>query len=391
MLLTKDYQTPSSLQASNENKPLGYVVSSLSKVDINILYQLFSYDALYEDIFFARKTVAEKLEISVCTFSRRTNLLHDQGFIIKSRPQGKPFDVCHYKLTDETIAQKKRIMCLFKYFKGLGFALGLLVSSPQVQDSIAPLYSYNVFSNGVFGVVPGVERELQTARETKQATPDTTISKKGQQVEVPKHILDLIPKMQLTKHGQVKLMALPQESIEHGLEHLKQKTESTNVFRTLYDAASAHAIENNLTIDWYSYYKALEDGVAKKEDFYTAKKISHKQMFSKPSSQNKSKPSQTSPELFKKESERLRQATRDRMALNLPEDIALERAYLLANPTWLEEGRSLGVDLSKWGLQENTKPVTEIKENIVLPQNEEEDRWWDDVPLDLQGEHEEIY
>lgn len=407
MFIDKCTQTTVGLQASAENNPLCKILSGNCKISIDILYTLFNlYNSCGNNIFVSQETIAKKSGCSLRSANGKLGELHASSIIVKIRSEINNYDTCRYQLTDLAFKEKSRILYWHRYFKGLAFAAGILVSSPQVEPRDCVLYSYkdnsytktaDCSSENLFLKLYSIYCETKKRREyipphhypTENREIESLTTKKESSMEQPKWVtptLNSVTKtLNLSKWGQIRLSAYPDQALFHALNALKaSKSPKNDLFKWFGFVCNEWCKKNNVSPNWSVMHKlATENEIPDNPTLILAAKALD---IPKAKAKSESKAS----EQYIQE---LRQRNRDRIAQHLPEDVEKERAYLAANPGWLERGRQLMVEMSRWETPVE-KAVTEIKDQIVCAQIDHDEVVWDNVtyvPIADDEEYEEIF
>lgn len=419
MYLDKCYQTEPSLQVSVENNALSTAICGGNKISAIILYQFFNYHAIYGDnIHVSQQTIANKAGCSLREVSRQMAQLHKDGLIEKIRSKINKFAVCRYKVTELALEQKPRILSWYKFFKGLAFAAGISFTPISVGPRVGVLYCLKDITytktvaeqpENLFLKVYSIYSEATKRREYPPAHHWPTESresrrkerpptKKESTMEQPAWITPTLnaatKALNLTKWGQIRLSAYPDQSILHALTVFKgSKSAKNDLFKWFSSVCNEWCKKNNKAPDWALMHRLATENEMPDDPMLV--------MPTKPLEIPKAK-AKTESGLMDKVVQELRQKNRDRIALNLPEDIERERAYLAANPDWLDWGRRLGADMSRWGLKDSDigvvesveeKVVTELKDQIVCAQIANDEAVWDNLtysPVDGDMIFEEV-
>jgi hypothetical protein len=399
--------------------------------------------------------------LGVCrkTISRSLKQLHALELLIKtSKNIAYKKRVCRYTITEKGYYWKPYFVEAIKLFNKVFLSIGLLLSG-------APTYVPLVKFICNIGSISSLSyRELQTA--PAPATPklppmtvrkEVTVSKEHT-LEIPKHVLDITTKLNLTLHGQCKLAVFNQDTIDYAISMIKQ-SQSKSVFKDILEQCISFAKANDFPVDWSNYYKARDTGLFKKDDYYTSKKLTVEILKGGSTSAPRKEYEQSDKQalLMAALREKKRQEQKAWEAKQNPERLyAMQKEYLgtieTVSHTKAPEDVSflLGVEeqsevqwsktdqeLIDWCLEymdsrtrtkyawiplkkeillgpnspraqsgilqtglrlmrktydeSQTKIVTEVELPIVLPKNEESDQLGDDVPLDQQGEYDEVY
>lgn len=391
--LNKDYPNYRKLQALYATQLFPELIASLSEIDLGIMDKIFQIDQYRSTIYPSRSTIAASAGCCTKTVTRRSDFLHKKGLIIKTRKPGMPYDMCIYELTTAARQMKQRIKALYKMYKNagrwVGLSVSLAMSAPTAVRAIGvPPVSYKDISyikNGVEVVsFDGV------AQPKRESTKQLTRAHERQAVNVPDHIQKLTPFLHLTAHGQIKLMAFDKEAIDHGIEQTKLMKSCTNIFKELVNVCMEYSSANNLAIDWKGYYEAIESGSVDRKTHYTKRVLTHPILYGKKqdSGNDKIEPKYRT-DLMEIEHQKGREKQAAWEAQFTPEELAhKQRVVLASNPEWVETGRILGVDMTRY-------EVTEQSAVVVCPNIDKEDEIWDNIKsvpfVDEGSDWEEIF
>jgi hypothetical protein len=411
MFVTKSYQDSSSLQASVENNKASKILSGNCKISIDIMYTLFNYYNSYgSNIVVAQETIAGKSGCSLRSTNGKLGDLHESGIITKIRSKVNDYDTCRYELTDLAFKEKDRILYWHRYFKGLAFSAGLLMSSPQVETRDCVLYClkditytktadcssgdlslklYSIYSEAQKRrEYPPVHHWTTENRENRDQKRPTT--KKESSMEQPEWVTPTLnaatKALNLSKWGQIRLSAYPDLAILHALNVFKSsKSAKQDLFKWFSSVCNEWCKKNNAAPEWGLMHRlAVDNDMPDNPNL-----ILEGKPLAIPAA--KSKQANVS-DLCAKHMAAKRKENQDRIALKDPEDISRERAYLAANPHVLDYGRRLMADMSRWDIEE--KVVTEIKDQIVCAQIANDDAVWENLkysPVDGDELYDEIY
>lgn len=416
MFIDKCYQTSPSLQASVENNGLSIDISTKSRNAISIMRTLFNYHTIYgNNIIVSQETIALKSKVSLRDTNRQLGIWHKEGLIRKIRSQINNYDVCRYELTELAFKEKGRILACYKFFKNLAFAIGITFTPIQVGPRFGVQYclkdiNYTKTTEAqpehLFLKVYSIYAEAQKRREylpphlypteNRESRREKRLTtKKESKMEQPAWITPTLKSvtqtLNLTKWGQIRLSAYPDQALFHALTVFKaSKSPKQDLFKWFGSVCNEWCKKNNKSPDWSLMHRlAVENSMPEDPTLILA---------AKPMDIPAAKPQQKASkqdELVALE----RAKSQQRIALDTPEDIAKQRAYLAGNPEWLDLGRRLMVDMSKWGIDRveesiEQRVVTEVKDQIVCAQIAHDEVVWDNLtysPVDGDEVFEEIY
>ncbi len=261
MLIRKDYQESAVTQAFCRFKPK----------KLNFFLLMVKYSMMLKYIYFSRGHFAAIINVDPKTIDRWCEDFDKLGLMTKAQPPGKPFNTCYYKLTELGMSMNAHALNLFKFAKYVFLPISILaVPSPLERKNVQLYKSYN---EKIFISESIESSECLTARVRARESDKKVTGSKEHKVDIPQHIQKLTPILHLTAYGQFKLAGFNEDTIDYALTMIKQSS-SKNVFREFVDQCVAYCKENDLTVDWKPWYNALEDGLIKKNDFPTSKKIS---------------------------------------------------------------------------------------------------------------------
>ncbi len=292
------------------------------------------YSLTFDDIFFSRTHFAKEMGVCEKTIDRWCQDFIDLELMTKTRSLKNRFATCHYKLTQLGKSFKSYSESIYKSNKYVFLSVSLLVA-PAIPD-VQLCLSSKVFNTGVVRLLS--KRELLTAPardpQTNQNSQTTArkeadvASKEQKPMDIAEHISHLTPLLQLTTHGQLKLSMFDKETTDYAWETVKLTSGCKDVFKEFVDLCLQYCKDNELAVDWASYYNALESGLANKKDFCTAKRITSAMI--KPRVVKDSRGSETQAKLVLTDREKMRQKQKDWEAKQEPQALeAKKREFLV--------------------------------------------------------------
>ena len=413
MIVDKSYQASVYLQASVENNKASRILSGNCKISIDIMYTLFNFHNSYgKNIVVAQETIAGKSGCSLRSAHGKLGELHESGIITKIRSKINNYDTCRYELTDLAFKEKSRILYWHRYFKGLAFSAGLLISSPQVEPRDCVLYclkdnsytkSTDCSSGNLFLKLYSTYSEAQKRREyppvhhwptenRESRDPKRPTTKKESSMEQPAWVTPTLnaatKALNLTKWGQIRLSAYPDLAILHALNVFKSsKSAKQDLFKWFASVCNEWCKKNNAAPEWGKMHRLAVDNDMPDDPNL----ILEGKPLVIPAAKPVGKPDRQQ-ELLAKEREKMRQKQADWQATKSPEELNyLKKIVFTDNPGWVELGKSLGVDSRHFDIEE--KVVTEIKDQIVCAQIANDDAVWENLkysPVEDDGVFEEV-
>lgn len=411
MLVDKSYQTPAHLQASVENNKAAQILSGNCKISIDILYTLFNYYNSYgNNIVVAQETIAGKSGCSLRSTNGKLGELHESGIITKIRSKVNDYDTCRYELTDLAFKEKDRILYWHRYFKGLAFSAGLLMSSPQVEPRDCVLYClkditytkttdcssgnlflklYSTLPKAVSTeAYPPIRQAPTENRENRDQKRPTT--KKESSMEQPAWVTPTLnaatKALNLSKWGQIRLSAYPDLAILHALNVFKSsKSAKQDLFKWFASVCNEWCKKNNAAPEWGKMHRlAVDNDMPDDPNLVLEGKplvIPAAKPMQKPSRQQ---------ELMAAERIKMQQ----KQAEWEEKYTAVELAQKIANvvPDLKSLLSRYGVDMEAIESLEE-KVVTELKDQIVCAQIANDDAVWENLkysPVEDDGVFEEV-
>jgi len=269
LIHNQDYQTSPELQAFPTSEKIISSIVHLSLNKLSILRDIINCHELHGDVYYSRNKWAKSLDCTPKTITNYTNALQADGMITKGRPGGRPFATCHYVPTDFILTQKKRIFSLYKYLKGVGFAINLLVSKSQVQPSMFPLNSYKEFNllknpetpetNGsaLCSVWQWTKRQVSTKQVSHTTKKEEKVMKQDWINPAIRSATGIIG---LSKWGQIRLSAYPYKAVEYAINAFKKsRTTKVDRFGWVIKICNDWCKQNNTLPDWDLMHRLAEE------------------------------------------------------------------------------------------------------------------------------------
>jgi hypothetical protein len=347
MLIRKDYQESAVPQA----------FCGFSEKKLNFFLLIHKYDQLFDDIYYSRAHFARVMGVSPKTIDRWCEDYNNLGVMTKTQPPGRPFDTCHYKLTELGHAMKAHALNLYKFAKYIFLPISILTMQPTLEKTNVQLYSSPNDLSIYLKVYSTLQESInERARDLKQQLSIKKERVMNQQWLTPQ-LQTATDKLNLTKWGQIRLSAYPAQAIEHSLKVFNSsKTAKNDLFRWFSSVCNEWCKKNNSEPNWALMRSlAIENEMPDDPVLFR-----EKQSISIPQAQPMKQSAQD--ELFKRVSGEIRKKNQERIALNDPEDIRKQREYLLSAPSWVQMGREKGVDMSRWGLDKTVEQAAPVKQ-----------------------------
>jgi hypothetical protein len=268
MYVTKGYQTSARLQA----------IYALSNTKIKLFLTLIQRIPKGKWSWILRAVLAGELKRNEKTISRLTDDLEKLKLIEKVRHAINPAHECAYKITEWGYQVAHIIQKLYTPNNYLVLTTCLLLSPVKTN---VPRVNLDVFIKEVSSsssysklqTAPARDPQITQISQTTARKEADVGSKEHKTMDLPEHVVQLTPLLQLTPHGQLKLCIFDQETVDYAWASVKQANSCKDVFKELVELCFKSYEANDRKPDWFTYYDAEKAGLFSKKDKHTAKTI----------------------------------------------------------------------------------------------------------------------
>ncbi len=395
MIVDKSYQASADLQA------IPNITNTCNKVFLLIVEESTKGKNL------SIKAMMAILKVSRSTIVRATAELQRLGLISKSRRHINDFVT--YVITESGSYWHPYLVEAYKLCRAIFFSIAMLISpAPSSEHPLSykditytkttdcssgnlslKLYSLYAMSSERGEFLPYHHWPTENREYRDQKRPTT---KKESVMEQPKWVTPTLnaatKALNLSKWGQIRLSAYPDQALFHALNVFKSsKSAKQDLFKWFSSVCNEWCKKNNVAPEWGLMHRLAVDNEMPEDPTL----ILEGKRLEIPVAKQAQRPDGQQ-ELMTLERERMRQKQAEWEATKTPDELnRLKKLVFMDNPGWVELGKKLGVDSRHFDIEE--KVVTEIKDQIVCAQIDYDEVVWENLkysPIEDDGVFEEI-